>query len=158
MKGSKIVIIAIAAAVLALIVMAATSSKAEAHVVTANQCGWAHSIDRADVRRDRTLTCILRAGDHKLAHCGQLATPEGRAKCVIMIVFGRYGNAAVSVARCESTLRTTAENGQYKGLFQMGSNERSTYGHGPSARVQSLAAYRYFVASGRDWSPWECKP
>ena len=54
--------------------------------------------------------------------------------------------------------RTTAQNGQYLGLFQMGSSERQLFGHGASALEQAKAAHRYFVLSGRDWSPWSCKP
>ena len=51
-----------------------------------------------------------------------------------------------------------AQNGQYLGLFQMGSSERRLFGHGETAHQQALAAHRYFVVSGRDWSPWSCKP
>ena len=76
----------------------------------------------------------------------------------IQRVFGDYADQALAVARCESGLSPWAQNGQYLGLFQMGSNERATYGHGLSAHEQTLAAYRYFTASGRDWSPWSCKP
>ena len=42
------------------------------------------------------------------------------------------------------------------GLFQMGSSERRLFGHGATAHEQALAAHRYFVVSGRDWSPWSC--
>ena len=73
-------------------------------------------------------------------------------------VFGSYCDQALQVARCESGYSATAQNGQYLGLFQMGSNERSLYGHGGTALEQARAAYRYFVASGSDWSPWSCKP
>lgn len=74
-------------------------------------------------------------------------------------IFGkRYGVAAVKVARCESSLDPAARNGQYRGLFQMGSAERAAYGHGSTARAQARAARRYFNATGRDWSPWSCKP
>ena len=65
---------------------------------------------------------------------------------------------AIRVAKCESSLRTTARNGQYLGLFQMGRWARSRYGHSHTARGQAVAAHRYFVASGRDWSPWSCQP
>jgi hypothetical protein len=65
---------------------------------------------------------------------------------------------AVRVARCESGLHTDAVNGQYLGLFQMGWKERQLFGHGSTAEQQSRAALRYFVASGRDWSPWSCRP
>jgi hypothetical protein len=77
---------------------------------------------------------------------------------VICRVFGDYCQQAVAVSRCESGLRTDAQNGQYLGLFQMGSSERRLFGHGPSAAEQVAAAHRYFVASGRDWSPWSCQP
>ena len=78
---------------------------------------------------------------------------------VICDVFGaRYCGEALEVAWCESRFSTTARNGQYLGLFQMGSSERHRYGHGRTVRAQAVAAHRYFVASGKDWSPWECKP
>jgi hypothetical protein len=80
------------------------------------------------------------------------------AAAVIRSVFGVYGDQAVSVASCESGLRTWAANGQYLGLFQMGEWERATYGHGPDALTQSTSAYAYFADTGYDWSPWSCKP
>jgi len=85
-----------------------------------------------------------------------------RAKvCAIIIgIFGAHGHDAVSVASCESRLTTTATNGQYTGLFQMGAYERRHYarGHYSTAREQALAAWRYFKATGSDWSPWTCRP
>jgi hypothetical protein len=82
------------------------------------------------------------------------ATPS----VAICRVFGGHCQQALAVSRCESGLTTTAQNGQYLGLFQMGSNERRLFGHGSTALEQAQAAHRYFVASGRDWSPWSCKP
>jgi hypothetical protein len=73
-------------------------------------------------------------------------------------VFGSYCRQALQVARCESGYSTNAQNGQYLGLFQMGTSERRLFGHGATAIEQARAAYRYFVRSGRDWSPWSCKP
>jgi hypothetical protein len=84
----------------------------------------------------------------------RLRAPE-RAICH---VFGSYCQQALQVARCESRYETAAQNGQYLGLFQMGSSERQLYGHGATALEQAKAAYRYFLRSGRDWSPWSCKP
>ena len=78
-------------------------------------------------------------------------------KAAICTVFGDDCQEAVAVAWCESRLRPTAQNGQYLGLFQMGSYERQLFGHGSSAREQAVAAHRYFVRSGRDWSPWSCR-
>ena len=78
---------------------------------------------------------------------------------VIRTVFGTYGDAAVRVSHCESgPWGTMAINGQYFGLFQMGSYERQTYGDSSCAEGQSQAANGYFIATGRTWSPWSCKP
>ena len=76
----------------------------------------------------------------------------------VCFVFKRYCSQALAVVRCESGGSTRAHNGQYLGLFQMGSGERARYGHGDTPLEQARAAYRYFVASGRDWSPWQCRP
>jgi len=73
-------------------------------------------------------------------------------------VWGVYCAQALAVARCESGVNPAAVNGQYLGAWQMGAAERARYGHGPDLVSQARAAWRYFVASGRDWSPWECKP
>lgn len=82
------------------------------------------------------------------------ALPPRAAICTI---FGSYCQEALAIAWCESRHRPTAQNGQYLGLFQMGSPERRLFGHGSTARDQALAAHRYFVRSGRDWSPWSCR-
>ena len=84
----------------------------------------------------------------------QAATPAS----VICRIFGAHCQEALQVSRCESGLTTTAQNGQYLGLFQMGSNERRIYGHGSTATAQATAAHRYFIDSGSNWGPWSCKP
>jgi SLT domain-containing protein len=79
----------------------------------------------------------------------------------IHYVFERYGSAAWRVALCEGgspVPSVNARNGQFLGMFQMGAGERSRYGHSHTALGQSVAAYRYFIATGRDWSPWQCRP
>ncbi len=78
-------------------------------------------------------------------------------RAAICRVFRSNCRDAVAVAWCESRLRTTASNGQYLGLFQMGAYERQLFGHGPTAHAQAIAARRYFVRSGSDWSPWGCR-
>ena len=94
---------------------------------------------------------IARREARRLAH----APP----KVAICNVFGRrYCGQALSVSWCESRHSTRAQNGQYRGLFQMGSSERRLFGHGETAHKQAIAAHKYFVVSGRDWSPWSCKP
>jgi hypothetical protein len=85
--------------------------------------------------------------------------PPRHVKIAIYRAFGpKYYKQALKVAWCESRFKTTAHNGQYLGLFQMGSYERKLFGHGNRAIEQAKAAYRYFIESGRDWSPWSCKP
>jgi len=82
-----------------------------------------------------------------------------RNAAIIRAVFGSYGDQAVRVASCESGLSVYARNGQYLGLFQMGSYARQLYGHhANSPWLQARYAFNYFVASGKDWSPWSCKP
>jgi len=77
---------------------------------------------------------------------------------VICQVFGPYCSQALRVAWCESRYQTTAQNGQYLGLFQMGSYARARYGHGSDAYTQARAAYRYFIDAGHSWAPWTCRP
>jgi hypothetical protein len=87
----------------------------------------------------------------------RLATAPPRT--AICHVFGkRHCQEALAVSWCESRHSTSAQNGQYLGLFQMGSWERSRFGHGTTPHAQALAAHRYFVLAGSDWSPWSCKP
>lgn len=87
-----------------------------------------------------------------------LASLEHSPRKAICHVFRSYCGEALQVARCESGYSVDAQNGQYLGLFQMGASERRIFGHGETALEQARAAYRYFVGSGRDWSPWSCKP
>ena len=82
-------------------------------------------------------------------------------RSIICSVFGAHCSEAISVATCESHLNIWAVNGQYVNLFQMGYNERRHYGWhvaGSPAILAARAAYRYFLATGSDWSPWQCKP
>jgi hypothetical protein len=71
----------------------------------------------------------------------------------ICMVWNPCGDA-LRVARCESGLSTRAQNGQYLGLFQMGSYARARYGHGSDAYTQAVAAHAYWEDAG--WSPWTC--
>jgi len=110
--------------------------------------------ERSLARAERRIADLRReVARRKLRRLAKL--PPRAAICA---VFRRHCRQAVAVAWCESRLDTSARNGQYLGLFQMGWNERRLFGHGPTALAQSRAAHRYFVRSGRDWSPWGCKP
>ena len=106
------------------------------------------------VRQLTTAVAALRA-KVRARTAQELASLPPRA--AICTVFGSHCQEALAIAWCESRLSTRAQNGQYLGLFQMGSYERQLFGHGQSARDQAVAAHRYFVRSGRDWSPWVCR-
>jgi len=112
------------------------------------------SLERAERKAAAARLAIARQTEARQLAAVAAASPP-KAICH---VFGSYCGQALAVSRCESGLQTDAQNGQYHGLFQMGSNERRIFGHGPTAVAQAKAAHRYFVASGRDWSPWSCKP
>jgi hypothetical protein len=108
-------------------------------------------------RRVRQLTTTIAALKAKVRGRDTRRLEALPAKAAICRAFGWRCRQAVAVAWCESRLRTTAQNGQYLGLFQMGSHERRLFGHGTSAHDQATAARRYFVRSGGDWSPWSCR-
>jgi len=106
----------------------------------------------------RRLAALRSRAAHKRV-VRRLASAHARTpESAICRVFGPHCREALRVARCESGMRTGAVNGQYLGLFQMGTQERRLFGHGDSAEEQARAAHRYFVVSGRDWSPWSCRP
>lgn len=78
-------------------------------------------------------------------------------------VFGPYGDQAVNVAMCESTMNPGAYNGVLgaAGLFQIiPSTWASTSQAGNSvydAAANIRAAYEIFARDGYSWSEWECK-
>jgi hypothetical protein len=117
---------------------------------------------RVDAARARAKRAVARATrerrERQVTQRRLMARVAGSPHRAICYVFHGYCGEALQVARCESRLRTTARNGQYLGMFQMGSTARQLYGHGETPLAQARAAYRYFVDSGRDWSPWSCKP
>lgn len=108
-----------------------------------------------------TRSCLI-ARERVRFHTRRIDALEAQLSPVqaICMTFGRYCDEALAVTRCESGDSRTprAANGQYLGMFQMGSSERARFGHGSTPIEQARAAYRYFVESGRDWSPWSCKP
>ena len=75
---------------------------------------------------------------------------------------------AISIAQCEGghwsnccangggTKAHYNVDNQYKGMFQMGSWERQTYGFSWCAGGQARGAHRYYLDRG--WAPWSCNP
>ena len=86
------------------------------------------------------------------------ASAKTSTQQVICVTFKQYCSQALRVAQCESGMSVGARNGQYWGLFQLGLFARTRYGHAWNAWAEAQAAYRYFLDSGRDWSPWTCRP
>jgi hypothetical protein len=76
------------------------------------------------------------------------------ARKAVCYYFGEYCSQAMQIVRCETggTYYPWAQNGQYLGIFQMGSRERAKYGHGSNVWAQAKAAYAYFKDAG--WHPW----
>jgi hypothetical protein len=101
----------------------------------------------------RLSRCERRVERHARKHCGPAAAPAAAIRCT----WPRQAwHAALTVARCESSLNPRARNGQYRGIFQMGSAERARFGHSRFALGQARAALRYWRLAG--WAPWSCKP
>jgi hypothetical protein len=121
--------------------------------------GWHWRYTKAHRAHSRTGE-LARAWQGKAQNLARELAIRGQSQTVMAIrfVFGSYAEEAIRVASCESGLSVNATNGQYLGLFQMGDYARGRYGHGPTAIEQAKYAYAYFVASGKSWGPWECKP
>jgi hypothetical protein len=81
---------------------------------------------------------------------------ERRAWVICRVWGAAHCRGALNVAWCESGLRPWARNGQYLGIWQMGSSERARFGHGSNAWSQTRAAKAYWRLSG--WRPWQCRP
>jgi len=79
-----------------------------------------------------------------------------RARAAVCYYFRSNCDFAMSVVRCETggTYSPYARNGQYWGIFQMGSRERARYGHSWDVWGQARAAHAYYVDAG--WSRWAC--
>ena len=85
------------------------------------------------------------------------------ALSVASVAYGVPRGELASVAYCESTLRPSARNGRYRGLFQFGPIfEASPFGRAGlsvwSPLASSMAAAYIVRHGGSGWSPWECSP
>lgn len=89
---------------------------------------------------------------------------HGSYQDMIRQVFGRYGNGAVHVAMCESSMNPRAYNGILgaAGLFQIipgtfaGTSYRGQSVYNPVVNIK--AAHEIFVRDGYSWREWACKP
>ena len=152
MKSPLVLLVALAAAAVLAVATASSDTKPRFHVRPARIDGLGVAGWHRRAVADRRLINRLRRRPLEVA--------TSNPAVAIRLVFGRYAGEAWRVAGCETghTYSTRATNGQYLGLFQMGARERALYGDGTTALEQTRAAFVYFVVSGRDWSPWSCKP
>ncbi len=93
---------------------------------------------------------------------GSVTHRSAHPSIAVCTVFGKHCLEALKIVDCETggSFSTHARNGQYLGLLQLGAWERRHFAHGryTTAWDQARAGYRYFTASGYDWSPWSCRP
>jgi len=105
----------------------------------------------------------------KLECRGERQRADSDVRYAIRLVFQGPGDPrypydakeqAIRVAWCESNWTTTDKLGQYEGVFQMGYSERAQYAVGNYATIveQVRSGYRMFVAAGRSWTRWACRP
>lgn len=143
--------IAAGAAILTISII--TPTTAQAHQPTVKQCSrtatLTHNGGGINAWRAKRAKCIKHSNAHR-------CNPTAPVRTAIRCAFGRHANAALRVAYCESRYNTNARNGQYLGIFQMGSAERARFGHSNNALGQARAARRYFNLAG--WRPWACQP
>ncbi len=104
-------------------------------------------------------SAVLRTPPAKSADLG---TQSGSIPAAIRAAFGSAGDKAVAVARCESSLIPTKQNGVHAGLFQLsrtwhegrarrlGFAWAQMYEAGPNIAV----AHHLFLEKG--WAPWSC--
>jgi hypothetical protein len=90
--------------------------------------------------------------------------PAGSVQSEIVAVFGKYANAALAVARCESGFNPSAKNpsSSASGVFQFLHSTwltTSYAGYSPfNAWANIHAAYQVFSRDGYSWREWECQP
>jgi Transglycosylase SLT domain len=100
------------------------------------------------------------------AHAETLHTQtaaNGSYTDMIHQVFGAYGDQAVRIAECESTMNPNAYNGVLgaAGLFQIipstwaSTSEAGQSVYNPAANIQ--AAHEIFVRDGNSFAEWQCQ-
>lgn len=77
-------------------------------------------------------------------------------KRALVHFWGPHWLEAAVVSFGEGSWHPNARNGQYRGTFQLGADERRRYGDGPGLWAQAKAAHRYWKRGG--WIHWDCQP
>jgi hypothetical protein len=112
-----------------------------------------------------TATLALLVGSKAVASTDKTKKAILWAFCGHKYKWCNLGKEAIAVSRCETggTFSIYSENGQYRGLFQMGEEERGTWGFGNNAWDQATAAYKMYRWTSRHekgarWHRWSCRP
>jgi len=113
---------------------------------------------RAELRKERAVSNSLRA---ELADARKAQRPSVQhAIHLASKAFGVDHAAMLRVARCESTFRPWARNGQYVGLFQAGNGfwRASPFSSFDRTDPYANALATAQVVAAQGWRQWECKP
>jgi hypothetical protein len=105
------------------------------------------------------ITCQRKPCSFVLSH--RPWCPKRDPRQIITIVFGKNAKQAIEVAWCESRFYVYAGgHGTYQGPFQVDAMWRSKWAGkwGPSMWHRVRHAKMIWKASGRSWSPWQCRP
>lgn len=171
MKRAGTVTTAVAALAVPAPAASAAVSSGQLDVVKANvteaDCrAMTRLVSRPAVKQLMLQSCRQHVTNLKLRWCGQLKWGPRKEQwrvrnaCRIRVTWPssrlQDRRDAVRVAFCEGSFAPNAKNGQYLGTFQMGTNERATYGHAGTIVGQVAAAARYWKIAG--WGPWQCRP
>lgn len=106
--------------------------------------------------RKLTLTVLLLAMTGQTAQADSSRSNYVSAQKAVCFYFGPNCGMAMKIVKCETggTYAPWSANGQYRGIFQMGSSERATYGDGNNVWAQAKAAFAYFKAGNYSFDPW----
>jgi hypothetical protein len=127
------------------------------HAVLMRLTARARRLHRAHPRRAAYPILMRLASDWRRTH--RRPAPDAVVPAITLAA-RRYGlspSGMLRVAECESRLSRTAMNGQYLGLFQLGSFARARYldGTWSDAWANATAAARYARDAG-GFGPWTC--
>jgi hypothetical protein len=127
------------------------------HAVLMRLTARARRIHRAHPRRPAYPILLRLARDWRHAHSRPAADAVIPAITLAAQRYGLSPSGMIRVAQCESRLSRTATNGQYLGLFQLGSFARARYldGSWTDAWANATAAARYARDAG-GFGPWTC--
>ena len=141
---------------------------ASAHTVTRADCRQVASLypPGSTIRRIVGRTCSGLADRHARVHtCARTDLspfaaidctwpPALRSSAKVLAECESTASASASIARARG-LGRWAVNGQYRGMFQLGTNERAAHGEyrvGDDARRQARSALSLY--RDRGWQPW----